>query len=188
MVQRSVLQWTRGKRVPLSLYERTFFAVLHFHFMTAFQRRPKRRGVFLFPNNHRRPSKVFFFLFLQRFSSLFFLLSVYDLAFFFILTTPFLIFFSTFSIRPSIASLFHCPTDHECRRFRCQNRMKKIFLNFNFFNFCSNRNIRIYYKIYSVINFSPYFFLQFLLTFFFLILFCKTFLQNFILKLFFKIH
>ena len=34
MVHRSVLQWTRGERVPLSLYERTFVAVLHFHFMT----------------------------------------------------------------------------------------------------------------------------------------------------------
>ena len=71
MVHRTVLQWTRGEEVPLSLYERTFFAVLHFHFMTAFQRRPKRRRVSPFPNNHRRPSKVFF-LFLQRFSSLFF--------------------------------------------------------------------------------------------------------------------
>ena len=80
MVSRSVLQWTRGKRVPLSPYERTFVAVLHFHFMTAFHRRPKRRRFFPFPNNHRRPSKVFF-LFLQRFSSLFFLLLVYGLAF-----------------------------------------------------------------------------------------------------------
>ena len=95
----SVLQWTRGERVPLSLYEGTFFAVLHFHFMTAFQRRPKRRRVFPFPNNHRRPSKVlttllltffstfsirpsvFFFLFLQRLFLLFFLLLVYGLAF-----------------------------------------------------------------------------------------------------------
>ena len=70
--------------------------------MTAFQRRPKRRRVFPFPNNHRRPSKVFFstlitllltffllsvyglaffFLFLQSLSSLFFLLLVYGLAF-----------------------------------------------------------------------------------------------------------
>ena len=77
MVHRSVLQWTRGERVPLSLYERTFFCVLHFHFMTAFQTRPKRRRVFPFPNNHRRPSKVL----LQRLSSLFFLLLVYSLAF-----------------------------------------------------------------------------------------------------------
>ena len=60
MVHRSVLQWTRGERVPLSLYERTVFVVLHFHFMTAFQRRPKMRRVFPFPNNHRRPSKVFY--------------------------------------------------------------------------------------------------------------------------------
>ena len=99
MVHRSVLQWTREERVSLSLYERTFFAVLHFHFMTAFQRRPKRRRVFPFPNNRRRPSKVlttlfltffstfsirpsiFFFLFLQCLSSLFVLLLVYGLAF-----------------------------------------------------------------------------------------------------------
>ena len=71
MVPRPVLQWTRGERVPLSVYERTFVAVRHFHFMTAFHRRPKRRRFFPFPNNHRRLSKVFF-LFLQRFSSLFF--------------------------------------------------------------------------------------------------------------------
>ena len=35
MVHRSVLQWTRGERVPLSLYKRIFVAVLRFHFMTA---------------------------------------------------------------------------------------------------------------------------------------------------------
>ena len=97
MVHRSVLQWTRGESVPLSLYERTFFSVLHFHFMTAFQTRPKRRRVFPFLNNHRRLSKV--------------------------LTTPFLTFFSTFTIRPCIPSLLHCPTGHECRRFPCQNRI-----------------------------------------------------------------
>ena len=105
MVHRSVLQWTRGERVPLSLYERPFVAVLHFHFKTAFHRRPKRRRFFPFPNIHRRPSKVFF-LFLQRFSSL---------------------FFSAFSIRPSIPSLFHCPTGHESRRFQCQSRIKMTF-------------------------------------------------------------
>ena len=148
MIYRSVLQWKRGERVPLSLYELTFFAVLHFHFMTAFQRRPKRRRVFPFPNNHRRPGRVFFLflqrfsslffilsvyglaffcIFLQRFSSLFFLLSVYGLAFFFFYScNAFPHFFSTFSIRPSIPSLFHCPTSHECRRFGCQNRMKFI--------------------------------------------------------------
>ena len=104
MVHRSVLQWTRGKRVPLSLYERTFVAVLHFRFMTAFHRRPKRRRFFPFPNNHRRPSKVFFSIF----------------------TTLFLTFFSTFSIRPSIPSLFHCPTGHESRRCQCQSRIKII--------------------------------------------------------------
>ena len=66
--------------------------------------------------------------FLQRFSSLSFLLSVYDLAFFLpIVTTPFLNFLSTLSIRSRIPSLLHCPTGHECRRFRCQNRIKYIF-------------------------------------------------------------
>ena len=80
MIHRSVLQLTRGERVPLLLYERTFFSVLHFHFMTAFQTRPKRRRVFPFPNNHRRPSKV--------------------------LTMFLLTFFPTFSIRPSI--FFSC--------------------------------------------------------------------------------
>ena len=104
MVHRSVLQWTKGERVPLSRYERTFVAVLHFHFMTAFHRRPKRRRFFPFPNNHRRPNKVFF-LFLQRFFSL----------------------FSTFSIRPSIPLLFYCPTGHESRRCQCQSRIKYLF-------------------------------------------------------------
>ena len=80
MVNRSVLQWTRGERVPLSLYERTFAAVLHFHFMTAFHRRPKRRRFFPFPNNHRHPSKVFFSIFTTLFLT-FFLLLVYGLAF-----------------------------------------------------------------------------------------------------------
>ena len=69
MVHRSVLQWTRGARVPLSLYERTFVAVLHFHFMTACydcipQTPGKSKRFLTFPNNHRRQSKVLFFLFL----------------------------------------------------------------------------------------------------------------------------
>ena len=80
MVHWSVLQWTRGEKVPLSLYERTFVAVLHFHFMTAFYRRPKRRRLFPFPNNYRRPSKVFS-VSSQRFSLLVFLLPLYGLAF-----------------------------------------------------------------------------------------------------------
>ena len=75
-VSTAVNERGEGLRVPLSLYERTFFSVLHFHFMTTFQTRRKRRRVFPFPNNHRRPSKV--------------------------LTTLILTFFSTFSIRPSI--------------------------------------------------------------------------------------
>ena len=82
--------------VPLSLY---FISILWLHF----PQMTEKETVFPFPNNHRRPSKVLF-LFLQRFSSL----------------------FSTFSIRPSIPSLFHCPTGHESRRFQCQSRIKII--------------------------------------------------------------
>ena len=100
MVHRSILQWTKGERVPLSLY---FISILWRLVMTAFQRRPKsrrfipfpnnhrrpskvlfrpkRRRFFPFPNNHRRPSKILFFLLLQRISSLFFLLLLYGLAF-----------------------------------------------------------------------------------------------------------
>ena len=127
MVHRSELQWTRWERVPFPLFERTFFSVLHFHFITTFQRRPKRRRVFPFPNNHRRPSKVFFSIttLLLTFFSVF---SIRPSIFFPILTTPFLTFFFNFSIRPTIPSLFHCPTYHECRRFRCQNRINIIFL------------------------------------------------------------
>ena len=120
MVHRSVLQWTRGERVPLSLHERTFVAVLHFHFMTAFHRRPKRRRFFPFPNNPRRPSKVFFSIF----------------------TTLFLTFFSTFTIRPSISSLFHCPTGHESRRFECQSRIK-IYILKMLYTYIPNRKFNL---------------------------------------------
>ena len=96
MIHRSVLQWTRGERVPLSLYERTFVAVPHFHFMTAYYdcipQPPGRSRRFLpFPNNHRRRSKV--------------------------------LCFSIFTTQPSISSLSQCPTGHESRRFRCQCRV-----------------------------------------------------------------
>ena len=78
IVHRPQLQWTRGERVPLSLAERTFFAVLHFRFITAFQTRPKKGdGFFRFQTITGAQVR-----FLQRFSSLSFLLSVYGLAFF----------------------------------------------------------------------------------------------------------
>ena len=52
IVHRSVLQWTRGERLPLSLYERTFVAVIHFHFMTAcydcIPQTPEKETVFSF--------------------------------------------------------------------------------------------------------------------------------------------
>ena len=91
MVHRSLLQWMRGERVPLSLYERTSVAVLHFHFMMAFyncipQTPGKSRRFLIFPNNHRRQGKVLFFLFL-----------LHGLVF------PH--FFSTFTTRPSISSI-----------------------------------------------------------------------------------
>ena len=122
MVHRSVLQWTRRERVPLSLYERTFFSVLHFHFMSAFQTRPKRRRGFPFPNNHRRPSKVLTTLLL----TLFTIVSIRPSIFFSYSYNAFPHFFSTFTIWPCIPSLLHCPTGHECRRFPCQNRINKI--------------------------------------------------------------
>ena len=117
MVHRSELQWTRGERVPLSLY---FISILWLH------SKDDRKGDRFFRFQTITGAQVrFFFLFLL--SSLSFLLSVYGLAFFFsILTTLFLTFFSTFSIRPSVPSLFHCPTGHESRRFQCQNRIKEI--------------------------------------------------------------
>ena len=99
----------REERVPLSPYERTFVAVLHFHFMTAFQRRSKRRRVFPFPYKHRRPSKVFLFFYSYN---------------------AFPHFFSTFSIRLSIPSLFHCLTGHESHRFQCQSRINNHTLTF----------------------------------------------------------
>ena len=68
----------RCTSVPLSLY---FISILWRLVMTAFHGRPKRRRFFPFPNNHRRPSKVFFFVPSQRFSLLFSLLSLYGLAF-----------------------------------------------------------------------------------------------------------
>ena len=79
--RRELCSVRNGSSVRTAVNERgegTVVAVFHFHFMTAFQRRPKRRQVFPFPNNHRRPSKVFFSI------------------------LTFLTFFSTFSIRPSI--------------------------------------------------------------------------------------
>ena len=80
----------------MSLYERTFVAVLHFHFMTAYYDCiPQPSGIsrrFLpFPNNHRHQSKV--------------------------------LCFSIFTTQPSISSLSQCPTDHESRRFRRQCRV-----------------------------------------------------------------
>ena len=44
--------------------------------------------------------------------------------FFFTFTTHFLTFLSTFTIRPSIPSLFQHPTGHESRRFQCHSRIK----------------------------------------------------------------
>ena len=76
IVHGSLLQWTWGERVPLSLAERTFFAVPHFHFMTAFQTQPKKGDEF-FRFQTITGAQV---RFLQRFSSLSFLLSVYGLA------------------------------------------------------------------------------------------------------------
>ena len=73
MVHWSVLQWTRGERVPLSLY---FISILWLHSTDD----RKGDGLFLFQTitgAHIR----FFFLLLQRFSSLFFLLLVYGRAF-----------------------------------------------------------------------------------------------------------
>ena len=65
----------RGERVPLPLYssrlrrERTFIAVLHFHFMTAFYdcipQTPGKSTRFLtFSKNHRRESKIVLLLLL----------------------------------------------------------------------------------------------------------------------------
>ena len=78
-----------------------FLSVLHFHFMTAFYGRRKRRRFFPFPNNHRRPSKALFFYFYNAFPH----------------------FISTFTIRPSILSLFQRLTGHESRHFQCQSRI-----------------------------------------------------------------
>ena len=106
-VHRSVLQWTRGGRVPLSL---DFISILWRLVMTAFHRRPKRRRFFPFPNNHRRPSSFFFYFY-----------------------NTFYHFFSTFTTRPSISSLLQRPTGHESRRFSCRCRIKKLFY-FYFFH------------------------------------------------------
>ena len=100
-------RWYRCRctSVPLSLY---FISILWLHSTDD----RKGDGFFPFSNNHRHPSKVFFSIF----------------------TTLFFTFFSTFSVRPSIPSLFHCPTGHESRRFQCQSRIKYIYaLTLNFF-------------------------------------------------------
>ena len=118
-----------GTVVAGRAYLRTFFAVPHFHFMTAFPTQSKKEtGFFPFPNKHRRPSRIlttrlfrvftFFstfsirpskiFLFLQRLSSL---------------------FFPTLTIWPCIPSFPYCPTGHKSRHFSCQNRIKIFLLN-----------------------------------------------------------
>ena len=111
MVHQSVLQWTRGESVPLSLYERTFVAVLHFHFMTACydcipQMTEKETVFFRFQTIIGAQVTFFFFYFYNAFPH----------------------FFSTFTIPPSIPSLFHCPRGHESRRFQCQSRIKECIL------------------------------------------------------------
>ena len=122
MVHRSVLQWMRGERVwgyrcrctsvPSSL---SFISILWLHF----KHDGKGDGFFRFPTITGAQVR-----FLQRFSSLSFLLSVYGLAFFFSYSyNAFPHFFSTFSVWPCIPSLLLCPTGHECRRFPCQNRI-----------------------------------------------------------------
>ena len=74
------------------LAERTFFAVLHFHFMTAFQTQPQQGdGFFRFQTITGAQVR-----FLQRFSSLSFLLSVYGLAKFSYSCNAFLHFFFYF--------------------------------------------------------------------------------------------
>ena len=94
MVHRSVLQCTRGERVQLSLYKRTFVVVLHFHFMHSKDDR-KGDGFFRFQTITGAQLRFFFFYSYNAFPH----------------------FVSTFSIRPSSPSLFHCPTGHESRRF-----------------------------------------------------------------------
>ena len=112
----------RYTSVPFSLY---FISILWLH------SKDDRKGDGVFRFQTIRGAQVrFFFPILTTFLLTFFLLSVYGLAFFSNLTMPLLTFFSTFSIRPSIPSLFHCPTGHECRRFRCQNRIN-IFIRKN---------------------------------------------------------
>ena len=56
--------------------------------------------------------------------------------FFFYFYNAFPHFFSTFTIRPSILSLFQRPTGHESRRFQCQSRIKVYFLIIPIFVFC----------------------------------------------------
>ena len=92
--------------------EGTCVAVLHFHFMTACyycipQTLGRSRRFLIFPNNHRRQSKVLFFLFL-----------LHSLAF------PH--FFSTFTTPPSISSLSQRLTGYESCRFSCQCRVKEV--------------------------------------------------------------
>ena len=107
----------RCTSVPFSLY---FISILWVH------SKDDRKGDEFFRFQTITGAQV---RFLQRFSSLSFLLSVYGLGFFFSYScNAFPHFFSTFSIRPSIPSLLHCPTGHECRRFRCQNRIKNYIL------------------------------------------------------------
>ena len=91
---------SRCTSVILSLY---FISILWLHSTDG----RKGDGFFLFQTITAAQVRVFF-LFLQRFSS----------------------FFSTFSIRPSIPSLFHCPTGHESRRFQCQSRIIIFFLRY----------------------------------------------------------
>ena len=125
MIHRSLLRCTRGERVPLSLYERTFVAVLHFHSMTAYydcipQPAGKSRRFLPFPNNHRRQSKV--------------------------------LCFSIFTTQPSISSHSQCPTDHVSRRFRCQCRVNIYYsseklLKRGYIFVCTKINV---YKIFFV--------------------------------------
>ena len=107
MVHRSVLptcllRWTRGERVRLPLY---FIYILWRLVITAFHRRPVKVDGSSFFHTITGTKVRFFFLFL-----------LHGLAF------PH--FFSTFTTRPSISSLFRRPTGHESRCFSCQCRVK----------------------------------------------------------------
>ena len=84
----------RCTSVPLSLY---FISILWLHSTDDW----KGDGFFLFQTITGAQARFFFYFY-----------------------NAFTHFFSTFSIRPSILSLFHCPTGHESRRFQCQSRIK----------------------------------------------------------------